>query len=276
MASTVLLRKGMVRQGRGATRKDTAVRGSSLARKLVPLIFLLLLIMAADLGVNAFRDVATAPIREVSVNGDFRYLDTRTVEQLITPYVGIGYFLVDLQAIREELESLPLVHEVTVRRGWPDRLLVFITEQVPMLRYGDDAYLNPYAEVFRPQSQLQSTLPRVDGPGGSETKLRDTFLRFSELLEPTGLSIVELELDGKHAWRVQLDSGTEVLLGRREVDARFKTLVALIKDPLADETGQLARIDMRYSNGFSVLRHPEGGELANVDGAVSTHISRIN
>ena len=53
--------------------------------------------------------------------------------------------MVDLAGIRDDLKQLPMVHEVTVRRAWPDRLMVFITEQVPVLRLGEDAYLNPYA-----------------------------------------------------------------------------------------------------------------------------------
>ena len=71
-------------------------------------------------------------------------------------------------------------------------------------------------------------------------------------LEPTGLRIRALALDGKHAWRMTLGEGIEVLLGRREIDAKMKILAGLMRGPLKAQREQIARIDMRYSNGFSV------------------------
>lgn len=277
MASALLLRNGSLRRGRGATRNDGGVRTSaSLARMLVPVVFLLLVVMAIDMGASAFRDVASAPIREVSVNGDFRVMSQQQIEALIRPHLGIGYFLVDLQAIREELEALPLVHEVTVRRGWPDRLMVFITEQVPVLQFGDHAYLNPYADAFEPAASLGVVLPRVDGPAGSEKKLMKTFHRFSEMLEQTGLGIRRLVLDGKHAWRVELDNGTEVLLGRRAVNDRFATLVALLAHQLSEERDQLVRVDMRYSNGVSVLRGEPDARRTDSRMAITQTMDKVN
>ena len=94
-----------------------------------------------------------------------RFLDRAEVEAIMLPHLGTGYFMVDLAGIRDDLKRLPMVHEVTVRRAWPDRLMVFITEQVPVLRFGEDAYLNPYAEVFRPAAGLPGLeLPQVAGP----------------------------------------------------------------------------------------------------------------
>jgi cell division protein FtsQ len=116
---------------------------------LVPGLFVVLLAAVGEMGFTAFREVANVPIRHVSVNGDFRFIDRARIEESMLPHLGTGYFMVDLARIRNELQRLPLVHEVTVRRAWPDRLLVYITEQVPVLRFGEDAYLNPYAEVFR-------------------------------------------------------------------------------------------------------------------------------
>jgi cell division protein FtsQ len=169
------------------------------------------------------------------------------------PHLGTGYFMVDLAAIRDELQRLPLVHEVTVRRAWPDRLLVFITEQVPVLRFGEDAYLNPYAEVFRPGAPLAGAeLPMVSGPEGSGKLLLSRFDSFTETLEPTGLRLAALALDGKHAWRLRLSNGIEVLLGRRQVEAKVQMLSRLLATEWMDAQERIARIDMRYSNGVAV------------------------
>jgi cell division protein FtsQ len=243
-----------VRAQRGASRRDSRPGAAfARARWAIPLLFAVLLIASADLGLRALGEVANVPIRQVSVNGDFRFLDKRRVEEIMLPHLGTGYFMVDLAAIRDELQRLPLVHEVTVRRAWPDRLLVFITEQVPVLRFGEDAYLNPYAEVFHPGAPLAGAeLPMVSGPEGSGKLLLARFDSFTETLEPTRLRLATLALDGKHAWRLTLSNGIEVLLGRRQVEAKLQMLSRLLATEWKDAQGRIARIDMRYSNGVAV------------------------
>ena len=214
---------------------------------------MVLLAAVGEMGFTAFREVANVPIRHVSVNGDFRFIDRARIEESMLPHLGTGYFMVDLAQIRNELQRLPLVHEVTVRRAWPDRLLVYINEQVPVLRFGEDGYLNPYAQVFRPDAPLPGLeLPLVYGPPGSEKKLLSDFDHFTEILEPTGLRISSLVLDGKHACRITLSNGLEVLFGRRDVERKLRLLSRLLQTQWAVQRESLARIDMRYSNGVAV------------------------
>jgi cell division protein FtsQ len=254
---------------RGATRRGAQPRAAR-AGWLVPGLIVLLLIAAGELGFNALREVANVPIKKVTVNGDFRFLDKAAIEQIMLPHLGTGYFMVDLAGIRDDLRRLPMVHEVTVRRAWPDRLMVFITEQVPVLRFGEDAYLNPYAEVFRPAEVLPGLdLPLVHGPDGSEELLLRTFDAFSELLEPAGLRIARLVLDGKHAWRLTLGNGVEVLLGRRDVENKARTAARLLGGEWAAERDRVERLDMRYSNGVAVAWRGDPPKVPGSGGAAA-------
>lgn len=251
--STALLRIG-TRTGlrRGATRRGAGRRATRLAW-LTPVLIVVLLVVALRLGYMALLEVANVPISKVTVNGDFRFLDRSAIERVMLPHLGTGFFMVDLARMRDDLLRSPLVHQVTVRRAWPDQLLVFITEQVPVLRLGEDAYLNPYAEVFRPGASLPGVeLPRVDGPAGSEALLLHQFDVFTELLQPTGLRISRLVLDGKHAWRIELDNGSEVLLGRRDVERRAQLMARLFTRDWAGDRDRVRRIDMRYTNGVAL------------------------
>lgn len=252
MSSALLQIAGRAGLRRGATRKGTGRRVAHMAW-LTPTVIVLLLLFALHVGYTALLEVANVPISQVSVKGDFRFLDRAAVEQIMLPHLGTGYFMVDLARIRDDLLLLPMVHQVTVRRAWPDRLLVFITEQVPVLRFGADAYLNPYAEVFRPARELPGVeLPRVDGPQGSETMLLRQFDVFTGLLESTGLHIAHMVLDGKHAWRITLDNGSEVLLGRRDIERRARLMARLFAHDWVDERNRIERLDMRYTNGVAV------------------------
>jgi len=273
-AALALRRTGRPGSRRGATRRGQQARAAR-AGWLVPGLIVVLLVAAGKLGFNALREVANVPIKKVTVNGDFRFLDKAAVEQIMLPHLGTGYFMVNLAGIRDDLKALPLVHEVTVRRAWPDRLMVFITEQVPVLRYGEGAYLNPYGEVFRPAVPLSGLeLPLVEGPEGSEQLLLKSFDAFTELLEPAGVRIARLSLDGKHAWRITLGTGTELLLGRREVERKLGVAVRLLGGEWAVERERIARMDMRYSNGVAVAWKGEppkaqGKDVAGSRGAAA-------
>ncbi|MBK7171025.1 MAG: cell division protein FtsQ/DivIB [Gammaproteobacteria bacterium] len=273
MNRVLLLRfGGSVELRRGATRRGAAARAThARSRWMVPALFAVLLLAAGQLGWKALQEVANVPIKQVSVNGDFRFLDKARVEEIMLPHLGTGYFMVDLPRIRDELRALPLVHEVIVRRAWPDRLLVFITEQVPVLRFGEQGYLNPYGEVFEPGAPLADTgLPLVDGPPGSGKLLLGRFDEFTEMLEPTGLRIRSLLLDGKHAWRMELSNGCVVLLGRRDVPNKARMLASLLSGEWAGEHERISRIDMRYSNGVAVVWEGTPGRSGNAGVAAAT------
>ena len=246
--------RARVRSTRGASRSgEKSPAAAARSRLLVTLLIAVLLVATFELGWTALREVANVPISQVSVNGDFRYLDKEKVEAAMLPHLGTGYFMVNLPRIRDELAMMPLVHEVTVRRAWPDRLVVFITEQVPVLRFGDDAYLNPYAEIFRPGALIPGLdLPVVRGPEGSERALLEGFDKLTGMLEDSGLRVQELVLDGKHAWQLRLSNGTEVLLGRRDLEHKMRLLAQLLNDTWAEERDRIVRLDMRYGNGVSV------------------------
>lgn len=269
MSALLLRMSGHASARRGATRRGAQPRAARAAW-LVPALIVALLLAAGEMGVSALREVANVPIKQVTVNGDFRFLDKAEVEEIMLPHLGTGYFMVDLAGIRDDLKRLPMVHEVTVRRAWPDRLMVFITEQVPVLRFGEDAYLNPYAEVFRPAAALPGLeLPLVEGPAGSEKLLLERFDAFAELLEPSGLRIARLALDGKHAWRITLGNGSELLLGRREVENKARIVSQLLAGDWAADRDRIERLDMRYSNGVAVAWKGEAPKAHRPDGAAA-------
>jgi hypothetical protein len=112
--STLLLRmSGHAGSRRGATRRGAQPRAARAAW-LVPALIVALLLAAGEMGFSALREVANVPIKQVTVNGDFRFLDKARVEEIMLPHLGTGYFMVDLAGIRDDLKQLPMVHEVMI------------------------------------------------------------------------------------------------------------------------------------------------------------------
>ncbi len=179
------------------------------------------------------------------------------------------FFTVDLERVRSSLEKLPWVSEARVERRWPDTLVVTLTEHVPLARWNDNALVSKSGEVF--VAAINQSLPRLFGPEDSSAEVVGAYRRHQAALAPLGMSIAELRLSPRLAWRIRLDNGMQLALGRLQADERLARFVALyprlFPAPLAGGTtvaGTEARgaaaampvtpvsVDLRYSDGFAV------------------------
>lgn len=174
------------------------------------------------------------------------------------------FFTVDLEHVRNSLEKLPWVREARVERRWPDTLVVSLTEHVPFARWNDDALVSGTGEVFG--AAVSTKLPRLIGPAGSSAEVVAAFHRYQAALAPLGMTIEELRLSSRRAWRIQLDTGMQLALGRTQTDIRLARFVSayprLFPRSIADGQAAAAppaplRVDLRYSDGFA-LRMPKG------------------
>ena len=117
-------------------------------------------------------------------------------------------------------------------------------------------------------------LPRLSGPEDSSAEVVAAFRRYQAALAPLGMTISELRLSPRRAWRLQLDNGMTLALGREQTDARLARFVALYPRlfgaqpatqnvaaaaPGAAPTAPITpvTVDLRYSDGFAV-RMPNG------------------
>ena len=239
---------------RGASRAATPEPlWPKVKRVLSPILIILFIAVAARLGVDAFTTVAATPIRQVSVEGDFVHLSEQNIQAAVLPHVGEGFFHVDLETIQAELENMPWVYEAQVWRRWPDRLNILITEQVPTVRWGEEALLNPLAQVFSPEALDDfAALPVLSGPPNSENQLLASYDTLMERLGPLGLRIQSLKLDGKQALSMTLDNGLRIVIGRNQVRERLSRLMDLLSGRFGRVNENLSQIDLRYANGVAI------------------------
>ena len=223
------------------------------ARTLSGLVLITLLVVLVRLGMQWFADPYRFPLNVVEVKGDFRYLDRTQLEKSIAPHTEGGFFTVDVAAICAAAEQLPWVYQAKVQRVWPDSLRLQIEEQQPIARWGEQGFLNRFGESFIPGEPVAAEeLPGLAGPAGQESRVLEQFRLASGLLAPLGMQIERLELDERRAWHLQLDSGVRLEMGRVNVWQRLQRLVRAYPAVLDGRMDELQRIDLRYSNGFSV------------------------
>lgn len=193
------------------------------------------------------------PLDVVQVKGDFRHLDKQKLQDAVAIHVAGGFFTVDVAAIRAAAEQLPWVYKATVRRVWPATLRINIEEQQAIARWGEQGYLNSNGEPFFPDALVGSLdLPELAGPEGHELNVLESFQRVNKTLAPLQIAVMRMELDSRRAWHLQVGDGVMLELGRTDTRERLQRFISAYPMLFAGRIQDLKRVDLRYSNGFSV------------------------
>jgi len=193
------------------------------------------------------------PVARVQVQGRFQRVSPLEVQQAVEDFAVDGFLSIDLEAVKREIERLPWVDRVRVERSWPDGLRLSVTEQVAAARWGDSGLLNTRGELFvRDAPRIPPELPRLDGPEGTESRVARVYLDTYPQLLAIGLRLTRVRLDARGAWELELANGVHVRLGRQDVAARLDRFLHIASQLIAARQGDIAYVDMRYSNGFAV------------------------
>ncbi|HFD79468.1 MAG TPA: cell division protein FtsQ/DivIB [Gammaproteobacteria bacterium] len=209
--------------------------------------------------VNWMDDPRQWPVRRVEIEGQFQHLQQGQLQRELASLVDAGFFAMDVGAIQARIQDLPWVRRASVRRVWPDQLVVVVEEQRPVARWGEYAFLNGEAQRFAPKEPpALPALPHLEGPEGHEQRVLAMYRHMQRLLKPLNLSVVDLQLDARRAWHLHLSNGLKVEMGRRQPAQRLARFVRMYPALLATGSGRVVSVDLRYSNGFAVLREVDG------------------
>ncbi|MDJ0740329.1 MAG: cell division protein FtsQ/DivIB [Gammaproteobacteria bacterium] len=214
---------------------------------------LLMLAGAAAAGYHYLSQPGRMPLRVVEVSGQFRHLTTAAIRDTAGAAIDGGFFTCDMQKLRNAVLAMPWVADVSVRRVWPDRLQMRVSERTPLARWGDDALLGSDATVFSPDNRAAyAALVRLAGPHGSALRVAAFYRRAQRAAQLRDLQILELTLDARRHWWIRFADGLTVSLGREHRDARLAQFLRVYPRLVADPARRPARVDMRYAHGFAV------------------------
>ncbi|MCW8933342.1 MAG: cell division protein FtsQ/DivIB [Gammaproteobacteria bacterium] len=192
------------------------------------------------------------PIQSVKIEGEFDFLDKNQLRDQAIPVVKGGFFNVNLPAVRNALVNLPWVEDVSVRRLWPDQLLVRVIEKQPVVLWGNDGVISSKGKLFTPLKKPTIELPHLTGPQGQHKVMLQELARMQAWLLETGLYIKSVDLNARRSWTLIMTSGMELRLGRKQMHERLDRFVSVYKETLEVEKREIKHIDMRYTNGFAV------------------------
>lgn len=241
---------------RGATRRQqqaaAGVRqswGVWLNRGLIAGAVLIVLV-GATVG---WRTLRAVPVERVAITGDISHTGPAEIETLVEPLLAGGFLNASLSDMRTQLEALPWVYEASLRRRWPATLEIHIVEQLPIARWGDSAYLNHEGEVFDTQRAVdRDALPLLAGVDGSAATMMGYYQAIVEQLVGTQLDVHGVRLGARDDLHVSLDGGLQLVVAASDLEERLAAFVAVYRSALSRDQRPLARVDLRYDNGFAV------------------------
>jgi Cell division septal protein len=189
-----------------------------------------------------------------------KHVNALTVRGVALPRIKGNFFTVDLDAVRDAFKAVPWVREATVRRKWPNGLVVAIEEHRPLGTWGEDGrLLSVKGDVFTAnlaEAEEEVNLLRFYGPEGSE---KEVVMRYEELkrgFAAIRLQPVLLELSERYAWRTTLNNGMTVRFGREEgrisMREQMERLLAVYPRLAAQVKNGIRGIDLRYPNGLAL------------------------
>lgn len=192
------------------------------------------------------------PLRWLDVEGELSRTSASQIRAAVASSAGPGFFAVNLDQVRHAVESLPWVAAAEVSRHWPDALHVRVQEHRPVARWNDNGLFSDRGEVFKVNgSEGMQGLARLRGPEARRQEVLDTWQTMRRKLGEVGLDIKQLEVDERGAWRIVMDSGFTLVLGRENAFQRLDRYVA-VHASLREHDRRPSRVDMRYTNGLAV------------------------
>lgn len=193
------------------------------------------------------------PIRTLEVQAPYKHVSAAELRATVQPYLDKGFFATRLDQVQQAVAALPWVASAEARKVWPDTLELRVYERRPVAHWNGDKLIDRQGRVFSaPGAATISGLPQLSGPDSREHDVMAFFRNVYTQFRNDGLVVTAVDLSGRDSWRMALSDGTEVVVGNTEPEQRLERFLAVYPALGADQDHRIARVDLRYTNGFAV------------------------
>jgi len=220
--------------------------------------FVAVIIAMIWIGLFVTQKMATgdsSPVTSIVISGEMTYTNQVDIEQAID-VVNLGnFFHVDVNQVQKRVLALPWVYSVSVRKKWPNELKIYVVDQTPVAYWNGDFLINHEGVAFQANiKRITHTLPSFYGPEGTENIALENYVNLSKQLEYSDLSIDELMLSERFSWKLTLDDGIALNLGRTDRVQRIQRFMEVYSQIKAHQKPeqQIDYVDLRYGTGLAV------------------------
>lgn len=224
-------------------------------KPLVVLLCLGLLFYAYSNRQDWLEALDDRPISAFALVGAPNFTTDTDVRETLLKMGGLkGFFGQNMDVVRDQLQTMPWIKDVVVRKIWPDRLSILVSEYTPVAVWNETEFLSADGVVFKlPMEKVKQTnLPRLSGPDYQSAVVLGAWNKIYNDFKSKGLVVKAVAIDARGSWQVVLDNDVTLKLGRGEWKTkldRFATIYPQIEVP---EHKKLSYVDLRYGVGAAV------------------------
>lgn len=192
-------------------------------------------------------------LTEAQLNGELKRVSSETIQTIVQPYIGESFWRVDLEKLHADLLRLEWVYKATVKRRWPNKVIISLEEQKPVARWREDGLLNQSGDVFYPHDITPfKDWVVLEGSPLQSRKLLHDLMTFQEVFKSLDWTIDALKQQPDGSWDIHFLSGVTVLLDNEDWQAKLSRFIRAL--PKTKQTlRKFAQVfDLRYSNGFVI------------------------
>lgn len=255
-----------MRISQGSGEASTSTRLMLVAARLLAVAAALVMLGGAG---NWLLHRSWFDFRRIELRGDLAHVSAASVRAAIAGKVTGNFFTVRLEDVRQAFESVPWVAAASVRRAWPDRLVVTIREHRALGLWSDGRLLSDTGRLFvanLAEAEMYGPLAQFDGPESMTGEAVRRYYEVAARLAPLSLAVARVEISDRASWAVVTGSGQRFELGRDEPPGRLSEKLVLLATAYPRISAQLGgppkRIDLRYSNGLAAAAGKSSGSAA--------------
>jgi len=192
-----------------------------------------------------------------------QHVKPKELKKLVIMELNGTALTTDLGPIYKSVLSHPWIKEATVRRIWPNKILVNLVEHNIIGVWSDGRFVTQAGKLLQ-FDKLQSEsinkekncfLLKLDGPNETVTAVLDRARMISKKAIKVGLQTTGVQLTNQYDWRVFFSNGMKMELGgenletplEKRLDNFFNSIEWVRKKIKKD----LISVDLRYAQGFA-------------------------
>lgn len=189
-------------------------------------------------------------IERIEVKGNLVVWSPEDIKNQVSWVLGNGFYSADLTSVYDSVLNMPLIHNVQVRKRWPDRIEISVSEDIPMAVWNGSQIIGINGDLMSiPEHFNVDKLAAIDGNNEYLDESIKNFRLVQQVMGGSDIKIQSMDISDTGSMSLHLSNQWDVFIGSAHLEKRALRLKKLLTGLPADE---VSAVDLRYGKGAAI------------------------